>query len=51
MIYAVLLIALLTGYAAFLQIRLRKIQKNLKELIVENDRQTTQDNAKQDGND
>lgn len=50
MVYAVLLIALLAGYAAFLQIRLRKIQKNLKELIVENDRQTTQDNAKQDGN-
>lgn len=49
MIYAAVLIILLVLYITYLHFRLAKVKKNLKELIVENEKQTTESNAADDG--
>lgn len=49
MIYMVVAVIILLAYIIYLQMMWRKTQKNLKELIIENDKHTTVTNATDEG--
>ena len=49
MVYILIVIVLTAFYAGYLQILLNKTRKNLKELIIENDKQITENNSCDNG--